>query len=220
MKVLFSIIVGLFLSATGIAESKDERASLVLVLEQVTDQLPEEKQDRAFTIISEFKSGEALSDYTYGLVRAQPLLEAGGVDRLIAEARKPKGQLRYAKLDALLAVGVQNIKVVPADAARLNAVLLDLARSADDFEQAMYAHAAAELAALRCDMATFEAALDYVGDKESLRYQFWAARISGDGGSVIAAIDMERERNDTRVIRQAIDGYRLISEFGYCAPYD
>lgn len=218
-----SLVLGLCalaLAPFSVAESATagrEKAAIVDALEIALTKLPDDKRQAAQTAINTFKAAEIYSDYNYGWERAEPILAKGGVSLLVREADRQGGSLRYAKVDALLAAGFHSRDTDPEDASRLNAALLSMAERGDDFEQPVYAHAAAELAALRCDRKAFGAALSLLPNPQSLRYRFWGARISGEVGPVIADIGALTEIEDTRPIRQAIDGYRLIHDFGYCS---
>lgn len=202
------------------AQVDTHKAALIETLERAALDLPEDKRHRAQSAIDQFKLGKVVSDYSYGWDRADPILKQGGIDALIREAQMPRGALRYAKTDALLAAGVMLGSEDAQGAERLNATLLDMARRADEFEKAVYAHSAAELAAIRCDRQAFESALTLLPYPESLRYRFWGARINGETGRVLADRSITAESDDTRYIRQAIDGYRLIQDFGYCEPVE
>lgn len=213
------ILCGIVLAPLSVAEpvsAEREKTAIVEALETALSKLPDEKQASAQSVVDQFRAAEMYSDYTYGWERAESILVKGGVTRLIREADTPRGSLRYAKVDALLAAGVHLRDAEPDDAARLNAALLSMAKRADDFEQPVYGHAAAELAAVRCDKGSFEAAMSLLPNPESMRYRFWSARIDGEAEPVIANIQSYEEFEDTRMIRQAIDGYRLIHDFGYC----
>ncbi|MEM1088381.1 MAG: hypothetical protein AAGH90_11685 [Pseudomonadota bacterium] len=226
MRVLVALLSSLFATVSvyadshNLAESDPNKAGLVHTLTMIADRLPEDKHDRALKLIDDFADGRISSDYTYGWRRAQPFLQSGGVDALIAEARRPVGTLRYATTDALLAAGANYLETAPHDSERLNATLLDLARNADDFERQIYAHASAELAAIRCDETKLDHALSLVKHPDSLNYKFWKARLANATASVISAIDIERLRNDTRILHQAIDGYRIVDDFGPCQLKD
>lgn len=193
-----------------------EKAALVSALQEIAGQLPDNRQASVQDAISALSEGEIQFDYSYGWERAHPFIERGGIEALIADARRPDSELRYAKLDALFAAGVVFFQSEPEAAQDVNVALLDLARTADDFEQPMFAHASAELAALRCDSSLLEQSLDLVMGRDSLRYQFWTARLEGDGLSIIEQIKPGADDTTERDIHSAIDGYRLIGQYGYC----
>ena len=197
----------------------DEKAALIDALEDIASELPDNRQAFAQDAISALSEDEIQFDYSYGWERAHPFIERGGIEALIADARRPDSELRYAKLDALFATGVVFFQSEPEAAQDVNVALLDLARTADDFERPMYAHASAELATLRCDPRVLEQSLDLVMGRDSLRYQFWMARLGGDGLSIIEQIKSGAEDRIERDIHSAIDGYRLIGQYGYC-PID
>ncbi|MEO1100650.1 MAG: hypothetical protein AAFW65_02270, partial [Pseudomonadota bacterium] len=91
-------------------------------------------------------------------------------------------------------------------------------RSVSDrsFERDMLAHGLAEAAMRRCELDRFDRARSMTQGPDSLRYEFWRARITGDVSYVTPRIAAEAERDDTRFVRQALEGYRAILEHGYC----
>lgn len=193
-----------------------EKAALVSALQEIASELPDNRQASVQDAISALSEGEVQFDYSYGWERAHPFIERGGIEALIADARRPDSELRYAKLDALFATGVVFFQSEPEAARDVNVALIDLARTADDFERPMFAHASAELAALRCDPHVLEQSLDLVMGRDSFRYQFWSARLKGGGLSIIEQIKSGAEDRVERDIHAAIDGYRLIGQYGYC----
>lgn len=152
----------------------------------------------------------------YGWQKAEPILQESGVDGLIERARNRQAPLSFGRTDALLSAGKRLRLEQPAAAIRLNRTLIDLSRSASNFERPNLAHAATELAMVRCDMTMFREAVALTDAPRNLRYAFWSARI--EGGTVgllnrVRAIDNE---TDTREVRRVLDGYRAILDFGYC----
>lgn len=218
-----SLIFGMVLGASSIpaysgpVAIEAEKSSFLRALETSASILPEDKRDKAFAEIERVRTAEKLSDFSYGRERADPFLKTGGVDALIREAQRPRGTLRYAKVDALLAAGVDARSHDPEGARRINRVLLDMAGKSDPFEQMLYTDAAAELAALRCDDHMLGQALSLVKKPDSPRYRLWQARMSGETANIISDIRIASNYDDTTFIRQAIDGYRLIHDFGYCS---
>lgn len=194
-----------------------EKAQMVEALYRAAIALPQDKRKRAERAIADFDDGSHETGADYGWSKAEPLLMNGGVDALIQAARQSGGPLRYARTDALLSAGVRLRLTDPEAATRINAALLELAGRADTFELMIYAHAAAELAAIRCDAAMFRSATLKTGLSDSLRYAFWRGRFEGDLTTQIKRVWEESSSEDTRHIRQAIDGYRLIDQYGYCA---
>jgi len=193
-----------------------EKAEMVEALYRAAIALPQDKREKAERVIARFDDGLLASEPDYGWSKAEPLLIDGGVDALIRAARQSGGPLRYARTDALLSAGVRLHETDPNGAARINTALLELAGKADTFELMIYAHAAAELATIRCDEVALKTAIQKSGLKDSLRYAFWRARFDGDASNLIADVWEQASSEDTSHIRQAIDGYRLIDQYGYC----
>lgn len=222
MKAILFVLGILLIGTAGASETNadaditHEKIALIAALENIASDLPNNRQPSALDAISALSEGKIQFDYSYGWERARPFIEHGGIEALVDDARHPDSELRYAKLDALFAAGVVFFQSEPAYARDLNAALLELAQTADDFERPMYAHASAELATLRCDVIVLEQSLDLVIDRDSLRYQFWSARLSGDGLSIIEQIKSQAEGSTERHLHSAIDGYRLIGRYGYC----
>lgn len=87
----------------------------------------------------------------------------------------------------------------------------------DTFEQADFGHILSELAMERCDLAGFDRAVAMTAEPGALRYRIWRARITGASDGVRGAITDGATSDDTRHVRQAIDGYRAILKRGYCS---
>jgi len=153
----------------------------------------------------------------YGWRNARDLIAAGGVNTLIETARAKRAPLSYGRSDALLAAGKHYLGKDAVVAKRLNDELISLARGASDFEKSALAHAAAELAMQRCDAATLNTATAMTDAPTNLRYDFWRARVGGGADSLVSRITDEADDEDTRHVRQVLDGYRAIQELGYCA---
>ncbi|MCF6329081.1 MAG: hypothetical protein L3J02_04700 [Henriciella sp.] len=152
----------------------------------------------------------------FGWNYAQKVLEPYGVDGLIKFAREKREPLHYGRSDILLAAGKRLLQEEPEQAKRLNTALFDLIGSASDFEKPELANAAAELAMYRCDVERFDRATALTLAPNNLRYAFWRARMTGDGGALADRIRAEADEEDTRHVRQVLDGYRAIVELGYC----
>jgi hypothetical protein len=168
------------------------------------------------------RSAAPSQDYPdYGLEAAKALMADGGADSLIRAAREKSGALRYGRAEALLAMGTEAAEAGPGNASglarRLNAELLSLARSAGDFERGDLAHAAAQLAAHRCDKAAFDQAMTMVMAPDAVRYEFWRARITGDRSGLPVAIIGGASADDTRHARQALEGIGMLADLGECS---
>jgi len=152
----------------------------------------------------------------YGWQMAEPILAARGVSGLINDARKPQSSGLFAPADALLSAAKHLLPDAPDNAAKINAALLELIPSASAFEKPAFAHAAAELAMVRCDLSLFDRAARLTDAPKSLRYSMWRARISGNALSLLDRIRSDADEEDTRHVRQVLDGYREIATRGYC----
>ena len=86
----------------------------------------------------------------------------------------------------------------------------------DDFEKRDFGHALAELSMQRCDLASFDRAVALTAAPDSLRYALWRARITGNAGQLAARIRSEADADDTRHVRNALEGYGPIAALGYC----
>ena len=152
----------------------------------------------------------------YGWQTAEPILQQSGVAGLIAKAKGREAPLHFGRGDVLLAAGKHLVQTQPDSAARLNQALLSLLLSASDFEQPMLADAAAELAVHRCHSADFEEAMQFVDTPQNFRYTFWRARLSGNLGELPRQIRAQAIEEDTRHVRQVLEGYQLILGQGFC----
>ena len=152
----------------------------------------------------------------YGWQKADPIIRARGVDGLIETAVQRRAPLNFGRADALLSAGIR-YHVDDRDAAkRLNTALLSMAQSASAFEKPNLAHAAAELAMVRCDLDLFSQAVSLTDAPQNLRYAFWRARVSGGSTELLGRVREIDDDQDTREVRRVLDGYRAIQEFGYC----
>ncbi|HRK69101.1 MAG TPA: hypothetical protein PKY73_16215, partial [Hyphomonas sp.] len=68
-----------------------------------------------------------------------------------------------------------------------------------------------------CDLAAFDRAAGLTTAPDALRYRLWRARITGGAGSLADTIRSGDGSNDTRHVRQALEGYGAILSLGYCA---
>jgi len=197
--------------------------------------LPEEKQARLAPAFLEIASGADQPDLLaywenrlersasigqsypdYGWQKAEPLLREGGVERLIRVAKDRAEPLNFGRSDALLSAGTRLRSDDPEGARALNDALLELTRAASSFEKPNLAHAAVELAMVRCDRTRFEKALLYTDAPGNLRYSIWRARIEGNVLGLLARIRGIDTDQDTREVRRVLEGYRAIQTFGYC----
>ncbi|MEL7113041.1 MAG: hypothetical protein AAGK93_08905 [Pseudomonadota bacterium] len=237
MKWLVTALLGFALSFPATAQSceKSETACLLDAAWSAALVLPIEKRERLAPQFIELaqlseepdlqrfwetrfeSSATRLAPYPdYGWRTAEPLLEAEGVEGLIARAEARAAPLSFGRADVLLAAGKHFRSSNPAAALRLNQALLSISNSASKFERPSLAHAAAELAMARCDRALLDQAIARTDAPRSIRYAFWQARIAGNGMSLLPRVrDIDMDE-DTREVRRVLDGYRAILEYGYC----
>ncbi|MEM9179296.1 MAG: hypothetical protein AAGA89_06275 [Pseudomonadota bacterium] len=157
------------------------------------------------------------NDYPdYGWQKAAPILRAGGVSQLISVARSRQAPLSFGRSDALLSAGKHLYLSEPHAAEQLNEALLELARAASSFEKPVLAHAAAELAMTRCDMARMNQAIALTDAPHNLRYALWKTRVTGRWGDLLNQIRTIENDDDTRDVRRVLAGYRAILELDYC----
>lgn len=160
---------------------------------------------------------KAQSTYTdFGWQNASKVIGEYGVDGLIRFAKEKRAPMNFGRGDSLLAAGKRLAKDQPAQAKRLNTALLDLIRSASAFEAPELAHAAAELAMHRCDLQMFDKATALTNAPNNMRYAFWRTRMTGNSAGLHGRVLADADAEDTRHVRQVLDGYRAIVDLGYC----
>lgn len=86
----------------------------------------------------------------------------------------------------------------------------------DTFEQSDFGHALAELSMERCDLQRFDTSLELMSVSDNLRYDLWRARITGFATTALQRISSDADVDDTRHVRQAIEGYEAIVRNGLC----
>lgn len=90
------------------------------------------------------------------------------------------------------------------------------ARPLENFERGDFGHVLSELAMESCDLATFDRAVQLTVEPDGLRYAFWRARITGGAGALAGRVRETGGREDTRHVREALEGYGAILARGYC----
>lgn len=90
------------------------------------------------------------------------------------------------------------------------------ARPLENFERGDFGHVLSELAMENCNLAAFDRAVQLTVEPDGLRYAFWRARITGNAGPLAARVRAAGGREDTRHVREALEGYGAILERGYC----
>ena len=234
--VLFGLIsFGASVQAQSVDCPKSEAACVLDAAWSASLVLAEEKRDRLMPAFLEIaalsddsklltfwesrfaRTAEPLAPYPdYGWEKAGPILEQSGVDGLIERARSRQAPLSFGRTDALLSAGKHLRLEQPVAAQKINQTLIDLSASASDFERPILAHAATELAMVRCDMPMFREAIALTDAPQNLRYAFWNARIEGGAIDLLNRVRSIDNDQDTRDVRRVLDGYRAILDFGYC----
>lgn len=90
------------------------------------------------------------------------------------------------------------------------------ARPLENFERGDFGHVLSELAMESCDLAMFDRAVQLTVEPDGLRYAFWRARITGGAGVLAGRVRAAGVREDTRHVREALEGYGAILQRGYC----
>ncbi len=90
------------------------------------------------------------------------------------------------------------------------------ARPLENFERGDFGHVLSELAMENCDLAAFDRAVQLTVEPDGLRYAFWRARITGSASALAARVRAESDRQDTRHVRAALEGYGAILQRDYC----
>lgn len=161
----------------------------------------------------------ALPDYAGEQARAV-IADAGWTGFLDRAARQaPPFHIGRPEI---MAAGVR-LAPDTATAQRVIAAMFDLARTkstrggmGDDFEKGDFGHALAELGMQRCDLSLFDRGRALTPEPEALRYALWRTRITGGASRLTARIAQGDGSDDTRHVRQAIDGYAPVLAQGYC----
>lgn len=221
----------------------DEAACMLEAAWQAAQALPEAKQEKllgAFVQPVSYLSGSAARSVWKARLRNVPLEPAGGdFARAQAEAAIAaygwQGFLQRARDGAPpLHMGRPEIMAAAVELApdagerqKLTSLMLQLAGVSDGravsgipldaFERADFGHVLAERAMRDCDLAAFDRAAALTTAPDALRYRLWRARITGGAGSLADAIREGDGSEDTRHVRQALEGYGAILALDYCA---
>lgn len=86
----------------------------------------------------------------------------------------------------------------------------------DRFERETFAHVLAEQMMEDCRSSRFDLARIWTSAPDSIRYALWQARIDGGAGELAGQIRSGDNSDDTRHVRQTLEGYGAILERGYC----
>ena len=84
------------------------------------------------------------------------------------------------------------------------------------FEQADFGHVLAERMMRDCKLEAFDRAAALTNAPDALRYRLWRARIAGGAGKLAPDIRAGDGSDDTRHVRQVLEGYGAIQTLGYC----
>lgn len=157
---------------------------------------------------------------TYYQSMAQPgfdVLQAKGEATFLRRVRNgaPPFNIGRPQILSAMAIETPDAGLARRIMTEMNALVRGSA-SQGSFERDMLAHGLTEAAMRRCDLDRFDRARSLTQAPDGLRYTFWRARITGDAAYVTPRIAAEAERDDTRFVRQALEGYRAILEHGYC----
>lgn len=158
----------------------------------------------------------------YASQRAEAALADGGWDQFLQRARMGARPFNVGRPEVMAA----GARLAP-DAAtrkRITDAMFDLAGPPSvrrdgfdrDFEQADFGHALTELAMESCDLPMFDRAVTLTAAPELLRYALWRGRITGGAAALVPRIRDEADADDTRHVRNALEGYAPILERGYC----
>ena len=90
------------------------------------------------------------------------------------------------------------------------------AKPLENFERGDFGHVLSELAMENCNLAAFDRAVQLTVEPDGLRYAFWRARITGSASDLAERVRTESDRQDTRHVREALEGYGAILQRGYC----
>ena len=88
--------------------------------------------------------------------------------------------------------------------------------SPDPFERQTFAHVLAERMMRDCRSSRFDLARIWTAAPDTIRYDLWQARIEGGAGQLAGAVRRGDGTDDTRHVRQALEGYGAILALGYC----
>lgn len=199
----------------------EKRARLV----QPVLHLVKTASDKKLLSTWETRLGEPISpaprSYEYAGEQATFLLTDEGWDGFMQRARDRQAPFNIGRPE-IMAAGVRQADT-PKRARDLMDLMFTLARpnvsrggGGDNFEQADFGHVLSELAMERCDLAAFDKAAAMTAQPDALRYTMWRARITGESDGLAPRILQQADADDTRHVRQAIEGYRAISTRGYC----
>lgn len=215
--------------------SDDQIGGLLDATWRAAERLPQDKRDRLAEDYAALRRDHDLCgwamragypDYCTAPPHAEPgeaygkdavrILQDDGIAVFLSRARTGAPPFNIGRPDLM---GIAAVSASDADADAIFQAMFDLAAQDSgnvSFERPMMGHAAAEAAMRRCDAPTFAAAVQLTHAPDSPRYALWQGRIDGDLSGLAARIDAEAEMDDTRYVRQVMDGLRPIISHGMC----
>ncbi|MEE9380562.1 MAG: hypothetical protein V3V03_04070 [Hyphomonadaceae bacterium] len=153
----------------------------------------------------------------YALDKAHDVLATSGQDGFLQQARRGGDRFNVGRPEMLTAMALDTSDAVfSRQITELMRTLAQSDTSQAGFERADLAHGLTSIAMHSCQLAQFDNAVAMTGGPDSIRYALWRARITGGAGMLAMRIREDTGDGDTRPIRQAIEGYEAILEFGYC----
>lgn len=155
---------------------------------------------------------------------AEAAIAEHGWEGFFQRARLGQAPLNYGRPEIMAAA----VLLAPSqmERERLINMMFDLAGapmpgtdgrvSPDRFERETFAHVLAEQMMRDCRSSRFDLARVWTSAPDTIRYELWQARIEGGAGALAGAIRRGDGTDDTRHVRQALEGYGAILSLGYC----
>ena len=223
----------------GACPASSEMACLMETIWEASAALPDKKRDRLAPLFRDTVAGLAdpalrktwarrlgpgagRADMpSFGKERAEAVLRETDWNGFRERARRAAPPFNLGRPE-IMAAGVH----LAPDQATARAIIndmFDLARPkttrggmGDTFEMGDFGHALAELSMQRCDLASFDRALSLTPEPDAIRYRLWRARITGHAGHLAPVIRDGATDEDTRHVRNALEGLAPIIRLGYC----
>jgi hypothetical protein len=224
----------------GCAAGKDEKSCMLQAIWEVAAGFPADKRNRLTPI---FLNTVALSGDTalladwegrlggeaapppeypdYVRERAEAELREADWNRFLQRAQAGLPPFNIGRPE-LMAAGARLAPDVPTRQRVVEAMFALAgpprpgARPLENFERGDFGHVLSELAMENCDLTAFDRAVRLTVEPEGLRYAFWRARITGGAGALVSRVRAAGGREDTRHVREAMEGYGAILQRGYC----
>ncbi len=229
-------------TSAGTCDAANEASCLFDAIWQAATGLPEKKRARLAPLFLEtialsedegllarwqealkLRAGGTGNAPNYAREQAARFIAEEGWDQFLSKARAKAAPFNIGRPE-IMAAGA---RIADDDMrSQIIAAMFDLAGPAisghktdmlkADYEQADFGHVLAELSMEACDLSGFERAIALTNAPDSLRYAFWRARITGNAGALSRRILEDADKDDTRHVRQALQGYAPILVLGYC----